>query len=57
MQLKKKFPKNKLVKHLMASVWGMIIHPQKVNKSYDDIKKENLKIGEDYKILEMKHNV
>jgi hypothetical protein len=53
-ELKKLFPKNKLVKHLMASVWGMICHLSITNKTYDEIVKEDIKIGVDYDIYEIK---
>jgi hypothetical protein len=51
-ELKQKLPKNKLVKHLLSSVWGAICHPTTINKTYEEIIDEGIKIDEDYEILE-----
>lgn len=51
-QLKEAFPQNKLVKHLLSSVWGCICHPRTINKTYEQIIKEGIKIDEEYEIIE-----
>jgi hypothetical protein len=54
--IKKQFPKNKLVKHLLSSVWGTLTRYNKITKKYEDIEAEKLKIcltdKADYKILD-----
>ena len=45
MQLKKLYPKNQLVKHLMSSVWGHLSRTNKLTKTYEQIIEEGLNIG------------
>jgi hypothetical protein len=56
MNIKIKFPKNKLIKHLMSSLWGSLSKGNNIMKTWDDIEKEGLKIGmgddADYKIAD-----
>jgi len=56
MNIKLKFPKNKLIKHLMSSLWGSLSKGNNIMKTWDSIEKEGLKIGmgndADYKIAE-----
>lgn len=56
MILKKKYPKNKLIKHLLSSLWGSLSHSNNLIKSYEEIQQENLKCcitdDADYKIID-----
>jgi hypothetical protein len=56
MMIKKLFPKNKLVKHLLSSLWGSLVHSNNVMKTYEEIQAEGLKVGigdtADYKIVD-----
>ena len=45
-ELKKKYPKNKLIKHLLSSVWGNLIQKIVMFKNYDAL--EGLDIGDEY---------
>ena len=47
-KIKEKCKGNKLIKHIMSSVWGLITHTTKITKTYEAIIKENIKIDEDY---------
>ena len=53
-----KYPKNKLIKHLLSSLWGTLSQTNNIIKTWDEIQKEGLKIGmgsgADYKILDYK---
>ena len=44
-QLKKLYPKNKLVKHLMSSLWGTLTQYNMIYKSYDELEKEGYDWG------------
>jgi hypothetical protein len=44
MKIKKKHPKNKLIKHLMSSLWGSLSRSSNILKTYDEIQAEGLKI-------------
>jgi hypothetical protein len=44
-ELKKAFPKNMLVKHLFSSLWGSLISFNKINLTWERIKRENLRVG------------
>ena len=54
--MKLKHPKNKLIKHLLSSLWGTLSQSNNIIKTWDEIEKEGLKIGmgsgADYKILD-----
>ena len=53
-ELKRLYPKNKLVKHLMSSLWGTLTRKKKINKTPQQVKDENLEIDffdADYIIL------
>ena len=56
MKIKKKHPKNKLIKHLMSSLWGSLTRSNNILKTYDEIQEEGLKIcmtdKADYKIAD-----
>jgi len=56
MKIKKKHPKNKLIKHLMSSLWGSLSHSNNIMKTYDEIQEEGLNIcmtdKADYKIAD-----
>jgi hypothetical protein len=43
--LRKKFPKNRLLKHLISSAWGHLNANNEINKTSEEIKSEGLKIG------------
>jgi hypothetical protein len=55
-KIKLKYPKNKLIKHIMSSLWGALSMSNNIIKTWDEIEKEGLKIGigcgADYKITE-----
>ena len=55
-KIKIKHPKNKLIKHLLSSLWGTLSQSNNIIKTWDEIEKESLKIGMgsgyDYKILD-----
>ena len=55
-KVKLKHPKNKLIKHLLSSLWGTLSQSNNIIKTWDEIEKEGLKIGmgsgADYKILD-----
>ena len=55
-KIKTKHPKNKLIKHLLSSLWGSLSHGNNIIKTWDEIEKEGLKIGigndSDYKIAD-----
>ena len=44
-KLRKKYPKNKLLKHLLSSAWGQFTGYKAIYKTYSDIKKEGLDVG------------
>ena len=54
-RIKSKFPKNKLIKHLMSSLWGSLSRANHITRTYDQIQAEGLKVGlgesVDYKIV------
>ena len=56
-QIKTKYPKNKLIKHLLSSLWGSLSRKNKLFRTYQQIQDENLKVsmdveeGSDYKII------
>jgi hypothetical protein len=52
-QLKKKYPKNRLAKHLLSSIWGSITHMKNVNKTYEQIVEQNIDVDNDYYIHEL----
>jgi hypothetical protein len=56
LKIKKQMPKNKLVKHLMSSLWGSLSHSNNIMKTYEEIQEEGLKIcmtdNADYKIVD-----
>jgi hypothetical protein len=41
------FPKNKLLKHLLSSVWGTLTRSKTLNKTYEEITDEKLDVGID----------
>jgi hypothetical protein len=51
-----KHPKNKLIKHMMSSLWGGLSQSNNIIKTWDEIQDEGLKIGmgndADYKIID-----
>jgi hypothetical protein len=55
-KLKLKFPKNKLIKHLLSSLWGTLCRSNNIRKTWTEIETENIKIckekGAKYKIIE-----
>ncbi len=57
-KIKLKYPKNKLIKHLLSSLWGTLSQSNNIIKTWDEIEKEGLKIGMgagfDYKIIDYK---
>lgn len=46
-KIKALYPKNKLIKHLLSSLWGSLCRSNHINKSYDQIIKEGISIGRD----------
>jgi hypothetical protein len=56
--IKIKYPKNKLIKHILSSLWGTICQSNNIIKTLDEIQEEGLKIGMgnsfDYKIIDYK---
>ena len=56
MLIKKIFPKNKLVKHLLSSLWGSLSHSNNLTKTWKNIQDEKLKVcitdEADYKITD-----
>ena len=59
-RLKMKFPRNKLVKHLLSSLHGSLSRSNNLIKTYEQIKEEGLKISigdeADYKIIDYVYN-
>ena len=57
-KIKMKYPKNKLIKHLLSSLWGTLSQSNNIIKTWDEIQEEGLKIGMgnsfDYKIIDYK---
>ena len=57
-KIKLKYPKNKLIKHLLSSLWGTLSQSNNIFKTWDEIEQEGLKIGigsgYDYKIIDYK---
>jgi hypothetical protein len=55
-KIKMKHPKNKLIKHLLSSLWGTLSQSNNIIKTWDEIQEEGLKIGMgssfDYKIID-----
>jgi hypothetical protein len=55
-KIKIKYPKNKLIKHLLSSLWGTLSQSNNIIKTWDEIQEEGLKIGMgskyDYKIID-----
>ena len=55
-KIKIKHPKNKLIKHILSSLWGTLSQSNNIIKTWDEIEKESLKIGMgsgyDYKIID-----
>ena len=60
--IKKTYPKNKLLKHLLSSLWGHLSSYNHVYKTQDEIDEQGLKVSgfssqdADYEILEMHIN-
>ena len=56
MNIKIKFPKNKLIKHLMSSLWGSLSRGNNIMKTWKEIEEEGLSVGIgndfDYKIAD-----
>ena len=56
MMIKAKFPKNKLIKHLMSSLWGSLSRGNNIMKTWAEIEQEGLNVGigndVDYKIVD-----
>jgi hypothetical protein len=52
-QLKNAFPKNKLIKHLMSSLWGTLTHLNTINKTYQEIIDQNIDMVNGYNIHEL----
>ena len=56
MNIKIKFPKNKLIKHLMSSLWGSLSRGNNIIKTWKEIEEEGLSVGIgndfDYKIAD-----
>ena len=44
-KVKSQYPKNKLIKHLLSSIWGHLSRTNKITKTYDEIIAEGLNIG------------
>lgn len=59
-QIKAKYPKNKLIKHLMSSLWGSLSRSNNITRTYEEIQAQNIKacISNDsnYKIIDMVWN-
>jgi hypothetical protein len=55
-KVKLKHPKNKLIKHLLSSLWGTLSMSNNIIKTWDEIQEEGLQIGmgdgADYKITD-----
>jgi hypothetical protein len=55
-KIKIKHPKNKLIKHLLSSLWGSLSSGNNIIKTWDEIEAEGLKVGMgsggDYKIVD-----
>ena len=45
--IKKQYPKNKLIKHLLSSVWGSLSRANIIYKTWEEIEKEGLKVSMD----------
>jgi len=56
MKIKMKFPRNKLIKHLLSSLHGSLSRSNNIIKTYEEIQEEGLKISigdeADYKIID-----
>ena len=50
MNLKSEFPTNKLIKHLLSSLWGTLCQHNKLFKTDEQIKKENMRVSHNYNI-------
>ena len=46
--IKKKYPKNKLIKHLMSSLWGSLSYKNTFRQSAEQINDKNLDVNIDY---------
>jgi len=46
--LKDKFPKNKLIKHLLSSIWGVICQHKRIYKTDKEIEEEKINVSYDY---------
>ena len=62
-KIKQKHPKNKLIKHLLSSLWGFMSSQNVVYKSEKEVEEKNIKIGNstditkiDYQILDFIDN-
>ena len=60
-KIKEKYPKNKLVKHLLSSLWGHLSKSNRIYKTHEAINEENISVsmtgvGKDYKIIEYHMN-
>jgi hypothetical protein len=57
-KIKMMYPKNKLIKHLLSSLWGSLSRGNNIIRTFKQIQDENLKVsmdgsdGSDYKILD-----
>ena len=47
LKLRELYPKNKLIKHLLSSIWGSLTKYKKICKTYEEIVNEGLNIGVD----------
>jgi hypothetical protein len=54
MQLKTKFPKNKLVKHLLSSIWGTITHTNILIRTEKQMIDEKLDMYNKYEVYDLK---
>ena len=45
--LRKLFPKNKLLKHLLSSIWGHLCKNKSIMRTYEQIQEEALDVGHD----------
>ena len=54
-KIKTKFPRNKLIKHILSSLWGSLSRGNNIIKTWEEIETEGLKVGigggSDYKII------
>eukprot|EP01038_Epipyxis_sp_PR26KG_P011124 gene11124-14930_t len=57
--IRKQYPKNILIKHLLSSLWGTLAKPNRILKTIEEIQEEKLKVRmghtNDYMIIGCKH--